>query len=382
MQKDIVIIGGGPSGISTALHLARIAPGLAARTVVLEKAEYPRHKLCAGGLTVDAEDVLAYLGLDAGTLPHVDVPEVRFEFAGSGLGIRMPGRGRTLRIIRREQFDAWLADRARERGIAIREGVKVLGVEARADAVHIRTEGGALTAAVVVGADGANGIVRRCVLPDAPLQTGRTLELLVRPSSGNKDRDALAYFDFFPVPHGVAGYTWDFPALVDGEPMRCWGVYDSNVMADRERPPMKGFLKEEMARYSAELPARVEGYPERWFGLRKPISVSRVLLVGEAAGIDGFFGEGIGLSLGYGALAAMAIRDGMASGDLSFRGYRRQVLLSPLGRALVFRTLLTEMLYRLRWTRFQRWFWNTFKPVVQAAAMVFVLNWARKMRVA
>ncbi|MRR14762.1 FAD-dependent oxidoreductase, partial [archaeon] len=45
MGHDIVIVGGGPAGISTALHLHRLAPEVAARTLVLEKASYPLHKL-------------------------------------------------------------------------------------------------------------------------------------------------------------------------------------------------------------------------------------------------------------------------------------------------------------------------------------------------
>ena len=49
-QVDLLIIGSGPAGCSTALHLARLDPALARRTVILEKAEHPRHKLCGGGL--------------------------------------------------------------------------------------------------------------------------------------------------------------------------------------------------------------------------------------------------------------------------------------------------------------------------------------------
>ena len=49
IDTDLVIIGGGPAGLSTALHLQHLAPRLAERTVVLEAERYPREKICAGG---------------------------------------------------------------------------------------------------------------------------------------------------------------------------------------------------------------------------------------------------------------------------------------------------------------------------------------------
>jgi len=72
-KHDVLILGGGPSGLSTALHLAQIAPHLTPRILILEKAHYPRLKLCAGGLVVDAEVILKRLGLDVSEVPHVDV---------------------------------------------------------------------------------------------------------------------------------------------------------------------------------------------------------------------------------------------------------------------------------------------------------------------
>ena len=92
MDHDIIIIGGGPSGLSTALHLQRIAPPLTSRVLILEKARYPRLKLCAGGLVPDAELILQQLGLDTSEVPHVDAENIHFDFEGKGLKIRIPKR--------------------------------------------------------------------------------------------------------------------------------------------------------------------------------------------------------------------------------------------------------------------------------------------------
>ena len=83
LEHDILILGGGPAGLSTALHLAQLAPELIPRILILEKAHYPRPKLCAGGLLADAEIILDRLGLDVSEVPHVDASAVHLDFAGA-----------------------------------------------------------------------------------------------------------------------------------------------------------------------------------------------------------------------------------------------------------------------------------------------------------
>ena len=413
MPKDILILGGGPSGLSTALHLVQIAPHLSDRILILEKAHHPRPKLCAGGLTADAEIILQRLGLDASEVPHVDASTAHLDFAGKGLTISLPNT-HALRIIRRNEFDAWLAQKVKDKGIEIREGITVKKIQPQDDCVIIETDKETFTAQIVVGADGSNGITRRCILPNESIHTARVLEVLTpehnvtpalapgasvaseaKQSPSNRGllcreerhprndihKSEDAYFDFFPVPSNIAGYIWDFPTQINGEPMRCWGIYDTNVLSYKERPALKKPLAEEMSRHGFDLSQyEIKGHPIRWFSPFNQFAVPRVILVGDAAGADGIFGEGISIALGYGLIAAQSIRDAFARNDFSFGDYRRRILLSPLGQALTIRTGITHILYHLHWAWFQKFFWRVFKPVVVVAAWLFVLNWGKRIR--
>ena len=67
------------------------------RILILEKEHYPRLKLCAGGLALDAEVILERLGLDVNEVPHVICDNIHFDFEGKGLNIRMPQTTRLAR---------------------------------------------------------------------------------------------------------------------------------------------------------------------------------------------------------------------------------------------------------------------------------------------
>ncbi len=135
-----------------------------------------------------------------------------------------------------------------------------------------------------------------------------------------------------------------------------------------------------MARHGFDLDAyELKGHPIRWFEPMHPLSAPRVLLVGDAAGADPIFGEGISMALGYGCVAAKEIGEAFRRGDFSFGGYRRRVLMSGLGQTLIARWVIAQIIYPLKWRWFQVLLWRGLKPIVILVAWIFVLNWSRRL---
>jgi len=315
-----------------------------------------------------------------------------------------------LRVIRRDEFDHWLARKAEGRGVEIREGVTVKNIIPDQEGVTIQTDQGDFRAQVVVGADGSNGVTRRCLFPKAPVATARVLEVITPVIARRSERhvaktdeaistpirneiasekntprndgyrEGSAYIDFFPTPSNIAGYVWDFPTQVKSEVMRCWGIYDTNILASEGRPQLKEPLAREMARLGFNLnDYEIKGHPIRLFSPANQMSVPRVLLVGDATGADPFLGEGISMALGYGALAAREIGKAFQRSEFSFNGYRRRVLSSALGQALIARWILAQIVYSFKWKWFQILVWRVLKPFVILTAWIFVLNWGKRL---
>lgn len=323
---DVVIVGGGPAGLSAALFLLHHEPRLKGRLVVLERARYPRDKYCAGGVGGRAEMALARIGVT------VDVPHVPC----AGISLALPkativGRARHIgRVVRRVEFDHALAEVARARGVRIEEGVKVLGVDVRPDRARVTTSAGDLTTRVVVGADGVGSVVRRSLGLGAGTWRAQVLEVDTEVTAGDVARD-LMHFDVSD--HGFVGYEWDFPTLVGGRAMVCRGVYHLVLPGrDAREIDLTRRLASRLERFGLELSrCKKKRYAERGFSPHEPCARPRVVLIGEAAGVDPITGEGIAQALLYGEALAPYLVKKMRSDELSFGDWPTALRATRLG---------------------------------------------------
>ena len=303
IQRDLLVIGGGPAGAATAIQAARAGVAV----TLFEKGPYGRDKVCGDGLTPRAVGALDELGIDLTPAHRIDGLRMiagtkRRELAWPTTD-RFPNHGA---VWPRQRFDTHLIDVAIAAGADVRfdsealpvlEGDRVVGVTAGDDTysspLTVLAAGAQGAAAKRLGAerdpDEPFGLAIRAYA-ETPRHAERHLEacLSLRDEHGT------------PVP----GYGWMFPA---GD-----GTVNIGVGA---LSTMKGFKKLNLNTLLDQYAAIVGDewslgpYLDKPRAWRLPMSSIRRhgagwLAVGDAAGfVNPMNGEGIDYGLESGMLA-------------------------------------------------------------------------------
>jgi geranylgeranyl reductase family protein len=299
-EWDVAVIGGGPAGLAAAS--ASAAAG--ARTIVLERAEHPRYKTCGGGL----------LGVSlAAVAGQIEVP-VRDEITSATFTLRGGQRFArsnpepVLAMVMREEFDAALAGRAEGNGAVVRQRVQVRAIEqADGRATARLADGSAVTATVLIGADGSSGVSARHVGAQfAQVDLGLELEIAVPAAIGRAWAGRLQ-LDWGEIP---GSYGWVFPK---GDRLTV-GVIAARGQGDAT----KAYLREFVGRLGlGGYPAvRDSGHLTRCRTEGSPLGKGHVIVAGDAAGLlEPWTREGISFALRSGALAGEYAAKAATAGD-------------------------------------------------------------------
>ncbi|MFV0425565.1 MAG: geranylgeranyl reductase family protein [Beutenbergiaceae bacterium] len=346
-DADVIVVGAGPAGAAAAHYLAA-----AGRSVLLlEKATFPRDKVCGDGLTPRAVSELVRMG----------VPMPAEDGWMRNRGLRVIGGGHTLELPwpeidkypsygltkARMSLDATLAFHARATGAKLMEGMNVTGpvMDDRTGRIvgvsvrqvdtrgrRIATDSGSqqiLRAPLVIAADGvsarlatAMGIAKRDDRPmgvavrtyfNSPRHDDEWMESQLELWEGERGKSAL-----------LPGYGWIFP-LGDGTVNVGLGSVSSNAKATQLD------YRALLAAWMKNAPADWEFTPENQIGPvrgaalpmafnRKPIYRRALMLVGDSGGmVSPFNGEGIAYAIQAGRVAADVITQAMARPDASGR---------------------------------------------------------------
>jgi geranylgeranyl reductase family protein len=342
-EYDVVIVGAGPSGCATAIELANRDQTLAPRVLLLDKAVFPRIKLCAGGLTADADLILRELDVCI-DLPAVPVHLTKFLLPTGQLLFEQPDH---FRVIRRDQFDELLFRTASERGVVTRDGEEVDAIIRIANEVIVKTSREEYRTQILVGADGANSTTRKAVGLQRSDRLMVAMESIatLRKSDLPRFTDNMAIFDVSLTSRGVPGYCWIFPTAYEKSRAASLGIMAAPSRKS-EIVPVKAIFTKWVEDHGINMQDfEPKAHPILRYEPRAPASTNRVVLTGDAAGIDPLFGEGIFSALALGRITAKSVADALESRNFSFSDYEKRIRSSSIGSVMRRRRLLANRLY-------------------------------------
>ena len=310
MRYDVIVVGAGPAGSTTARECAR--QGLS--VLLLDRSEFPRDKPCGGGVTIRAADLLSF---DLEPVIERIIFGIHLSSNRSNGFTRSTTKPLTY-LTQRRWLDTHLAERAVEAGVTMRQRAMVQSVETCPSRVLVRTKDETFEGDTLVAADGANGPTARLAGVDVGLRYSIALEGNVTPSGAFPSRwEQVLGLDVGGPP---GGYGWIFPK---GDHLNI-GLGGWKHVG----PGLRTSLDDLVASYgfdAADLWG-LRGYRLPVRGHGSPLSRGNLVLVGDAAGlIDPMTGEGIYAAIWSGRAAARHLADYVGGVAPDLTGYEREV---------------------------------------------------------
>jgi geranylgeranyl reductase family protein len=325
-EADVIVVGAGPAGSTTAYYLAQAGLDV----LLLEKSRFPREKVCGDGLTPRGVRALVAMGISVSEQDgwvrnkglRVIGASMRLELPWPELST-YPGYG----LVRpRTDLDQMLARRAEQAGARLLEGVTVTGpvLDDRTGRITgvVAKSGGdderSYRGRIIVAADGNSS--RLSVSMGLRKRDDRPLGVAVRTyyQSPRHDDDYLeSWLDLWDGDRLLPGYGWIF-GMGDGTSNVGLGLL--NTSAAFGHTDYHALLRRWLQGMPAEWGFTEENRTEPIRGAALPMGFNRtphyyqgLLLAGDAGGmVNPFNGEGIAYAMESGEILARTIAQALA----------------------------------------------------------------------
>ena len=302
-QYDVIVVGAGPAGSTASYLLAK--DGL--KVLLLDKKRFPRDKLCGGLLTRKTLKLLEDIyRTSADSLIADKVISDYSHSYGVKLWEKPFIRGKLaypFHLVNRQRYDAFWLDRACQAGAEFRATEKVISFDPARNQV-ITASGGAFSAKLLMGADGAPGRLRRLLVAREMIKREEKTGLATAIETVISQEMAPALPEYPVVYFGPIrwGYAWCFPR----NQHRIIGMCGLNEKSGRNvRQKFKQFLK--VNQLSPDFIGKAKAYPLPYGNYLSTPGAGNLLLLGDAAGLaDPLLGEGIYYAHKSAQLAARA----------------------------------------------------------------------------
>jgi len=325
---DVVVIGGGPAGSAAAHIMSRTGMNVA----VIDKAIFPRNKLCGGLLTERSQAVFKSI-FGEGWEPAIETVSDSIAFYYRDRFLNQLDSYRRIYFTSRPNYDAFLLELAAKKGAKVFQGRIVSSIDLQNRTI-ILADGQKIQADFIIGADGVNSRVSRLIAGSRDRR--RTLAFGLECEI---PRDLLKRSVQSPEIYlGIArwGYGWVFPKK-NSVTVGLAGLLNSNSSL---RSNFEQFLRQ-ICGFLPDIPYEGHHIPFGYY-LNMP-GRAATLLVGDAAGlVEPVTGEGIAFAMLSGRYAGEAVVQAAEQGDpnaaldLYLVGYRK----------------ITSLLKQAKWMRY------------------------------